>query len=85
MSPKRFGVRSTFRSDGLSTSSIAARSTRTWRSGTPGYSVPTSVTTRRQSADVSSTFALSTDATPPPRLAASSNATRAIRSISEAS
>ena len=41
-----------------------------------------SATTRRQSCDVSSTLALSTDVTLPLRVTASENAMRAMRSIS---
>ncbi len=82
MSPKRLPVSTTSKRAGFVTSSMAARSTNMCVSSTDGYSEPTSETTRRQSCDASSTFALSTEVTRPRLRRASSNATRATRSIS---
>ena len=86
MSPNMFSVTITSKSAGRETSCIAALSTSRWSSSTSGYSPATPLTTSRQSREVSSTLALSTDVTRPAASAAARprRPTRAIRSISSA-
>ena len=82
MSPKRFSVRSTSKLEGASAIFIAHASTYMWSTRTAGWRKATSFTTVRQSRDVSSTLALSTDVTRFFRPAAALNATSAMRSTS---
>ena len=82
MSPKRLPVTITSNCLGLRTSCIAQLSTYMCESSISGKAFASSVTTSRQSCEVSSTFALSTEQTLLPRLRAASNATRAMRRIS---
>ena len=82
MSPKRLPVTMTSNCFGLRTSCIAQLSTYMCVSSTSGYFAPSALTTSRQSCEVSSTLALSTEQTRFPRLRAASNATRAMRFIS---
>ena len=71
MSPNMFSVTSTSNCSGAIASCIAALSTSMCSTCTSGYSGASSSTTRRHMRDVSSTFALSTDVSRPPRACAS--------------
>ena len=82
MSPNMLPVTITSNCFGLRTSCIAQLSTYMCVSSTSGNARASAVTTSRQSWDVSSTFALSTEQTRRERLRAASNATRAMRRTS---
>ena len=82
MSPNRLSHSITSKLVGVVASRIAAVSTYTCSSSTSGYSFAISETTARHSRDVSSTLALSIEATLRRRSRARVNATRATRSIS---
>src|ERR1700693_2054363 len=82
MSPKVFSVKITSKRCGSRISCIAAVSTSRCSSSISGYSACSATTTRRHSRLVSRTFCLSTEVTRRRRARASSNATRALRSIS---
>uniref|UniRef100_A0A2P2MW05 3-isopropylmalate dehydrogenase n=1 Tax=Rhizophora mucronata TaxID=61149 RepID=A0A2P2MW05_RHIMU len=69
---------------GLRTSCMAALSTYMCESSTLGYSEAMAITLFLQNIDASKTLALSTEQSFPLRFLAVSNATRAIRSTSEA-
>ena len=82
MSPKVFSATMTSNLEGRWISCMAQLSTRMCSSSTSGYSSPSSVANWRQSLEVSSTLALSTEVSFPDRLRASSKPTRSTLSIS---
>ena len=82
MSPNRLPVTTTSNCPGFLTSCIAALSTYMWLSATSGYSAASSITTSRQTCEVSSTLALSTEQSLPARPCAALKPTWAMRRTS---
>src|SRR5712691_1568562 len=82
MSPNIFELRITSNCDGLSVNCIAALSTYMCSSFTAGYTALIAVTVRRQSCELVSTLALSTEQSRRERLSAREYANAAMRSIS---
>src|SRR6266849_661397 len=83
MSPNILVVSSTSNCDGRSVRCVAALSTYMCSSRIPGYAALMALTVRRQSCELASTLALSTDQISRERLSAREKAKVATRSISE--